>query len=174
MIFTFWGTWFCFYILITLIAISAKSSHTDGQVVGLIAVAALFGLFTFAMNTTHLHLILSAQTTVESFIARDQREAEDRVLQEEYGYFFHNFERRKARRRWKKEWGGSSIGDRWKTGTRRERWEQEMGTNPLGWFFPIGRPLGDGVHYESNPRFGPHGEWLMKKDWPKDLQVIGS
>ncbi|OCF44824.1 hypothetical protein I317_01313 [Kwoniella heveanensis CBS 569] len=38
-IFTFWGTLFCFYLLITLIAISAKSSYTDGQVVGLIAVS---------------------------------------------------------------------------------------------------------------------------------------
>ncbi|OCF33821.1 hypothetical protein I316_04533 [Kwoniella heveanensis BCC8398] len=133
-IFTFWGTLFCFYLLITLIAISAKSSYTDGQVVGLIAVAALFGLFTFAMNTTHVHLILCAQTTVESFSARDQREAEDRVLQEEYGYFFHNLERRKVRKRWNEEWGGSSLGDRWVSGTRRQLWEQEMGESVLGWF----------------------------------------
>ncbi|WVQ98282.1 hypothetical protein IAU59_005405 [Kwoniella sp. CBS 9459] len=141
------------------------------KVVGLIAVAALFGLFTFAMNATHVHLILSAQTTVESFSARDQREAEDRVLHEEFGYFFHNFERRKVRRRWKDEWGGSSISDRWVSGSKKQLWEQEMGRSPIGWILPFGRPLGDGMHYESNPRFGPHGEWLKKKDWPKDLQV---
>jgi len=37
---------------------------------------------------------------------------------------------------------------------------------------PIGRPLGNGLIFPSNPHFGPNGEWLQKKDWPKDLQKL--
>jgi palmitoyltransferase len=36
---------------------------------------------------------------------------------------------------------------------------------------PIGRPKGDGIKYKSNPRFGPNGEWLQKKDWPEMLRA---
>ena len=35
---------------------------------------------------------------------------------------------------------------------------------------PLGRAAGDGLHFQANPRFGPNGEWLQKKDWPKELQ----
>lgn len=35
---------------------------------------------------------------------------------------------------------------------------------------PVGRPLGDGVHFPSNPRFGSNGEWLRKEHWPRELQ----
>lgn len=33
---------------------------------------------------------------------------------------------------------------------------------------PIGQPKGDGLHYPSHIAFGPNGEWLKKKDWPRD------
>ncbi|WVW78199.1 hypothetical protein I302_100150 [Kwoniella bestiolae CBS 10118] len=148
-----------------------KSSDTDGQVIALIIMAALFGLFTFGMFAGHVNLILTGRTTVESYARRDQHDAESRVLQQEYGYFFHNKERRKVQKKWQEEWGNTPVDARWVFGTKREMWEQEMGKSPLGWFFPIGRPLGDGIHYDSNPRFGSRGEWLKKKDWPKELQV---
>ncbi|WWC86676.1 uncharacterized protein L201_001553 [Kwoniella dendrophila CBS 6074] len=149
----------------------AKSSGTDGQVIAMIALSAMFGLFTFSMCATHIHLILTGRTTVESYARRDQQEAENRVLQHEYGYFFHNAERRKVQRKWRSEWGSTPVDARWVFGSKMDLWEQEMGRDPLGWILPIGRPLGDGIHYESNPRFGPNGEWLKKKDWPKELQT---
>ncbi|WRT64556.1 uncharacterized protein IL334_001488 [Kwoniella shivajii] len=141
------------------------------KIIGLIVVSAMFGLFTAAMFISHVYLILNARTNVESFASRDQHEAESRVLQEEYGYFLHNTERRKVQKKWKEEWGGSNVGSRWAFGSKLELWEQEMGKNRLGWILPLGRPLGDGIHYEKNPKFGPNGEWLKKKDWPKDLQA---
>ncbi|WWD21704.1 hypothetical protein CI109_106191 [Kwoniella shandongensis] len=117
--------------------------------------SALFGLFTALMLSTHINLIITGKTTVESFKARDQQEQEDRVLQQEYGYLWHNQEKRKVRKRWKEEYGGTAVDARWRHGSSRDMWEQEMGTSPWGWI----------LHFKSNPHFGPHGEWLMKKDW---------
>lgn len=37
---------------------------------------------------------------------------------------------------------------------------------------PIGSPQGDGLHFKSNPKFGQHGEWLKKKDWPTELLTV--
>ncbi|KAK8847616.1 hypothetical protein IAR55_005475 [Kwoniella newhampshirensis] len=162
--FTSWASIYWFYVLITLIVVAARTSNSDGQIIALIAVSALFGLFSALMLSTHINLILTGKTTVESFKARDQQEQEDRILQKEYGYFWHNQEKRKVRRRWKEEWGGSPVDARWRHGSSRHMWEQEMGKGWLGW---ICRPLGDGLHFRSNPHFGPHGEWLMKKDWPR-------
>ncbi|WWC68170.1 uncharacterized protein I206_102093 [Kwoniella pini CBS 10737] len=149
------------------------ANHKVGPaiVVAIIILSALFGLFTFAMCLSHVHLIVTGRTTVESFASRDQHEAESRILQQEYGYFFHNNERRKVQKKWKEEWGNTPVDARWVFGTKLEMWEQEMGKSRLGWILPIGKPLGDGIHYENNPRFGPNGEWLKKKDWPKDLQT---
>lgn len=95
--------------------------------------AAIFGLFAVTMLLTHVQLILSGRTTVESFAARDQREREDALLQTEYGYFWHNMEKRKVRKKWKEEWGGSPVDGRWRYGTRMDRWKEEMGISPLGW-----------------------------------------
>ncbi|WVQ91896.1 hypothetical protein IAS59_005701 [Cryptococcus gattii] len=149
-----------------------KSNSMDGQMIALIVVAAIFGLFAVTMLLTHVQLILSGRTTVESFAARDQREREDALLQTEYGYFWHNMEKRKVRKKWKEEWGGSPVDGRWRYGTRMDRWKEEMGISPLGWILPIGNPQGDGLYFKSNPKFGPHGEWLKKRDWPTELSSV--
>nr|XP_031860752.1 uncharacterized protein CI109_003796 [Kwoniella shandongensis]KAA5527824.1 hypothetical protein CI109_003796 [Kwoniella shandongensis] len=163
--FNLWAMIYYFYMMIILIIVATRTPDIDGQIIALIAVSALFGLFTALMLSTHINLIITGKTTVESFKARDQQEQEDRVLQQEYGYLWHNQEKRKVRKRWKEEYGGTAVDARWRHGSSRDMWEQEMGTSPWGWIFPVGRPLGDGVHFKSNPHFGPHGEWLMKKDW---------
>lgn len=85
------------------------------------------------MLTTHVHLILTGRSTVESFKGRDQMEQEDRILQLEYGYLWHNKEKRKVKRRWKEEWGGTSVDERWKWGTPGELWKEEMGAGWAGW-----------------------------------------
>ncbi|WVQ80221.1 hypothetical protein IAT38_002326 [Cryptococcus sp. DSM 104549] len=169
MLFNFWTLLYCLYIMIFLIVTEVKSTNTDGQVIGLIAVAAVFGLFTGVMGSSHVELILSARTTVETFRGREQHERENDALQREYGYFWHNMEKRKARKHWKEQWGGSAVDSRWAVGTKRQRWEQEMGKPILGWILPIGRAQGNGIHFDTNPRFGPNGEWLMKKDWPQGV-----
>lgn len=83
--------------------------------------------------TSHLYLILTGKTTVESFAGRDQVQRETDVLQREYGYLWHNLEKRKVKLRWKKDWGGLPVDARWKFGTSKQMWEQEMGVSPLGW-----------------------------------------
>lgn len=158
--------------MILLIITEARSNNMDGQMIALIIIAAIFGLFAVVMLLTHIQLILSGRTTVESFAARDQHERENALLQTEYGYFWHNMEKRKVRKKWKEEWGGSPVDGRWRYGTRMDRWKQEMGIAPLGWILPIGSPQGDGLHFKSNPKFGQHGEWLKKKDWPTELLTV--
>lgn len=49
-------------------------------------------------------------------------------------------------------------------------WKRTMGDDPLGWILPIGRPKGDGMEYEQNPRFGPSGERRKREDWPEHLR----
>ena len=86
------------------------------------------------MLFSHIHLILTGISTVESFAARDQHQREADVLQREYGYLWHNMEKKKVKKKWNEEWGGSEVHARWKFGTLRQMWEQEMGRNPIGWF----------------------------------------
>jgi palmitoyltransferase len=95
--------------------------------------SALFGIFTLAMFPSHVHLILTGRTTVESYRGRDQVEQEDRILQMEYGYLWHNQDKRKVRKKWKEEWGGTSVDERWKWGQANELWRQEMGDSWIGW-----------------------------------------
>ncbi|ODO08533.1 vacuolar protein [Cryptococcus wingfieldii CBS 7118] len=170
-IFNFWTGCYCLFTMLLLIITASKTSGIDGQTVALVVVSGLFGLFTITMFITHVMLITSGRTTVESYASRDQLERENSLLQKEYGYLWHNLEKRKVRKRWKEEWGGTAVDERWKFGGKMDMWREEMGPGPLGWIFPIGKPLGDGQHYKSNPRFGPHGEWLLKKDWPLGVSV---
>lgn len=140
-------------------------------------------------------MILEGKTTVESFAGRDQMEMENSVLHREFGFMWKDHDKRKVKRRWKEEFGGVHVDDRWKVGTWKDRWMVEMGSRPLGWFrelslprrvpawtsldsraavfvdapVPIGRPQGDGLHFPSHIAFGPHGEWLKKRDWPRNM-----
>jgi palmitoyltransferase len=132
------------------------------------------------MLVTHVYLIITGKSTVESFQGQDQSERETALLQREYGYFWNNQEKRKVRLHWKTEWGDTPVDARWRWGSPRQMWEQEMGIARLGWFrrsicmlaltsVPVGRPLGNGLTFPSNPRFGPNGEWLRKVDWPQGV-----
>lgn len=85
------------------------------------------------MVITHIDLILTGKTTLESFSARDQMEMENSVLHREFGYLLRDHEKRKVRKKWKEEFGGVEVDERWKVGSRKDRWMQEMGSNWLGW-----------------------------------------
>lgn len=95
--------------------------------------AAMFTLFNAMMYGSHVHLFLTGRTTIESFGGRDQVEEEDRILQLEYGILWHNQEKRRVKRRWKAEYGGVSVDERWRSGTKRELWQIRMGRSWIEW-----------------------------------------
>ncbi|TXT16080.1 hypothetical protein VHUM_00583 [Vanrija humicola] len=164
--FNFWAGLFCLYNMILLIVHTAKTPKVDGQQVALIVVSGLLFLFTLVMLfPTHIHLILSGKSTIESFQESAQRRRENHALAEQLGPC--NVKGRRAvLKQWDTEWGGVDISDRWVFGTKSQLWKREMGDNWIRWILPVGKPKGDGIHFESNPRFGPNGEWLPKEAWP--------
>lgn len=140
-------------MLIFLVVTAAKDDSVDGQIVGLIAVyasalmsadarSALFGLFTLAMWSTHVHLIITGRSTVESFKGRDQMEQEDSVLQAEFGVLWNNQAKRKVKQHWKEEWGGVALDARWRWGSAAQLWRQEMGESMLGWICECATTVG--------------------------------
>lgn len=146
--------------------------------------AGILFLFTLLMMLpTHIYLILVGRSTIESFQTGTQQRAEEAVLKFEFDNPVCPTEDvRAVRKQWKEEYGGVAVNDRWRVGRARDRWRREMGKSPVGWVcelssstgrltrsVPIGRPLGDGIHYEQNPRFGPNGEWLPMHQWPPDV-----
>ncbi|KAK4685597.1 hypothetical protein P7C73_g4554, partial [Tremellales sp. Uapishka_1] len=167
--FNFWALCFTLYIFIFLIIHTIKSNSVDPEVVVILAISGLFVLFTILMLPSHIQLILAGMTTVESYRGREQHEVEEGLLQKEYGFLRHISEKRRVRRKWKEEWGGSRVDGRWRFGSKRELWEREMGTSVIGWILPIGKPLTDGIDYPSSRKFGPNGEWLRKRDWPEGV-----
>lgn len=86
------------------------------------------------MFPSHVSLILTAKSTVESYAGRDQVEMENSTLHREFGFIWKDHNKRKVQRRWKEEYGGVNVDDRWKVGSYYERWTMEMGDSPLGWF----------------------------------------
>ena len=85
------------------------------------------------MGPTHVSLILSGKTTVESFNGRDQIEMENSVLHREFGYVFNDHNKRKVRKRWREEFGKVEVDERWAVGSYMSRWKREMGRSWIGW-----------------------------------------
>lgn len=148
--------------------------------------AAFLALFTaFMMLPTHIFLILKGRSTVESFQSSSQLKAEQSTLENEFQSKCLTAEMRRVRRQWEVEYGGVAVNDRWAFGRKRDMWRREMGPSWLGWLcelvfslqrfahrpVPIGRPQGDGLHFPANPRFGPNGEWLPMREWPKVVAI---
>lgn len=160
--------------------------------------SAIFGLFSIMMFIQHVYLILTGKSTLEAFATQDQSHREQRVLSRHFGWL-DNSGKRKVVKQWREEWGGSQVDERWKAGSAMDMWRREMGNKWYEWIcmsfhpplalrergieskgcrgsvklicsVPVGRPLGDGMHFPQNPRFGPNGEWLKKKDWPEGVQ----
>lgn len=53
---------------------------------------------------------------------------------------------------------------------RLANWKQTMGPAWWMWVLPLGRPEGDGLDYDVNPRHGPLGEWRRRPEWPEELR----
>ncbi|KAJ7092426.1 DHHC palmitoyltransferase-domain-containing protein [Mycena belliarum] len=143
----------------------------DPQEVVVIALAALFALFTLSLGAAHTRLILRSQTTVESLGVQRMKERESAALAAAGMGCFDVGAKRRARIAYDKEWGvPEKEGNIWWAGSARAGWEDVMGRSVWGWIFPIGAPLGDGLHYRPNPRFDADGRWRRRSEWPEALR----
>ncbi|CAA7262198.1 unnamed protein product [Cyclocybe aegerita] len=170
-------TVFTSYVFATQLAyviIEMNSTHNSAnlnpQEIVLVALAALFFLFTSSLVTSHTHMILKGQTTVESMQIRSMKERGDHMLANALACWEFGAKRRKQRE-WDYEWGAlNTEGNIWWRGSSREEWVDVMGKNRLGWIFPIGRSLSDGLSYPVNPRFDSEGRWRRRSEWPEHLR----
>lgn len=141
------------------------------QEIVVVALAALFSLFTFTLVVSHTHMIMLGRTTVEHMQIETLKEREAEQLGKAYRFWQLRGKRRTVEE-WDREWGRlGTEGHIWWIGGKRREWEAVMGKNVWGWFLPIGRGEGDGVVFPVNPRFEPGtGRWRRREDWPKELR----
>lgn len=170
LIFCLWSTLFTLYVLVVFAVKMAQMGSVDGQMIALIVIAAMFAAFTTTMGLGHIGLITSALTTLESFSIRAQRDRERHLLQQSYGFFKLGTKRRLLKK-WNRDYGDlKTEGNRWYVGPAMWEWRRTMGDSPLGWVLPIGRPKGDGLAYDQNPRFAADGRRRKREEWPEDLR----
>ncbi|OCH92562.1 zf-DHHC-domain-containing protein [Obba rivulosa] len=170
-----WAMIFCMWTFATLLSQLVKEGGNDGsnidpQEIVIVALAALFTLFTFALFTSHMYLILLNQTTVESLSVRRMKEREKHVLGRMFAWYEFSA-LRKTKKQWDAEWGDPNTeGNIWWLGSRRKNWEAVMGHHVWEWFLPLGRSPADGLSYPVNPRFDEDGRWRPRREWPPELQ----
>ncbi|KAJ7123731.1 DHHC palmitoyltransferase-domain-containing protein [Mycena epipterygia] len=167
---------FTSYTFASLVAFNVPA-QTDGgrsvdpQEVVIIALAALFALFTASLGVAHTRLILLSQTTVESLGVQRMKERERAGLEEAGVRCWEVGAKRRAIATYDKEWGAPDTeGNVWWAGSARAGWEDVMGRSVWGWIFPIGGPLSDGLNYRPNPRFDTDGRWRRRSEWPEALR----
>ncbi|THV03544.1 zf-DHHC-domain-containing protein [Dendrothele bispora CBS 962.96] len=161
--------------------LGAKS--LDVQEIVIIALAALFFIFTLGLLVSHLHFLSLSQTTVESLQHRTLTEREDRVLADVFGVCSPSGFRSKTRvkRSWDEEWGRiGKEGNLWWTGSRLAGLEETMGTvrrtegnwwGWMSWVLPVDKKENlVGLWYEPNPRFDKEGRWRPRNEWPEELR----
>ncbi|KAJ7061765.1 zf-DHHC-domain-containing protein [Mycena amicta] len=135
------------------------------------ALAALFLLFTASLLFAHIRMILSAQTTVEGLDVRRLKERESAQLAADGWGFLAGWRKTPDPRILRRRVGRPDTeGNLWWPGSMRAAWEDVMGPRWLGWIFPIGRPLGNGLTYRPNPRFDADGRWRRRVEWPEALR----
>ncbi|KAJ7574053.1 DHHC palmitoyltransferase-domain-containing protein [Mycena floridula] len=164
---------FTSYTFGTLLGYNVNADgDVDVQEIVIIALSALFAVFTSTLLGSHIWLVWLGQSTVESM---DIKNLKERI---KYGTFGVDEEEQgcisrpnlKAVRAFREEWGNPDTeGHIWWMGSGRKGWEDVMGTNWLGWFLPIDRPLADGLSYPVNPRFDEQGRWRKRSDWPASV-----
>ncbi|KAJ7607527.1 DHHC palmitoyltransferase-domain-containing protein [Roridomyces roridus] len=159
----------------TFASLLAFNVHRDGDVdpqeVVIIALAAFFALFTSTLAVAHTRLILLSQTTVESYTVQTLKEREADGLRIAGLKEWDCRAKRQALASYDAEWGAPNTeGNLWWAGSKRKGWEDVMGASVWGWIFPIGAPLGDGLHYVPNPRFDADGRWRRRSEWPAELR----
>lgn len=170
-----WAMLFCIWTFGTLLAQVIKvnkepNGDLDPQEIVILALSALFLLFTSTLLVPHVRLIILNQTTVEYMYHQSMEERESHNLSKLFA-FYQFREKRELRRQWDAEWGKiGTEGNLWWLGSARKNWEYTMGSSVLQWILPIPGTQGDGLTYPTNPRFDAEGRWQPRKDWPKELQ----
>ncbi|KAJ6554392.1 DHHC palmitoyltransferase-domain-containing protein, partial [Mycena capillaripes] len=150
--------------------LGGEDGDVDPQEVVVIALAALFALFTSTLGVAHTRLILLSQTTVESLSVQRMKEREGEGLRDAGIGCWELGAKRRALAAYDAEWGAPDTeGNVWWAGSARAGWEDVMGKSVWGWIFPIGAPLGDGLHYRPNPRFDADGRWRRRSEWPAEM-----
>ncbi|KAF8920141.1 DHHC palmitoyltransferase-domain-containing protein [Mucidula mucida] len=163
---------FTAYTFGTLLAYTVRGGDDDLDVqqIVIIALSALFFIFTFSLFVSHCHLLYLSQSTVESMRDRTMKDRESHVMNDALG-FCNLRTKQELKRSWDEEWGRiGKEGNMWWLESGRKGWEDTMGTWWVGWIFPVGRGLSDGLHYTPNPRFDQEGRWRRRKDWPTHLR----
>ncbi|KAJ7819239.1 DHHC palmitoyltransferase-domain-containing protein [Mycena leptocephala] len=112
----------------------------DPQEVVVMALAALFALFTFSLGVAHTRFILLSQTTVESLGVQRLKEREGAGLADAGIGCWEVGAKRRALKAYDAEWGAPDTeGNVWWPGSARKGWEDVMGRSVWGWS-PL-RPL---------------------------------
>jgi len=165
---------FTAFVLATLIPfvvlIINGGGNLDVQKIVIIVLAGLFSLFPCTMFINHVRMISTGLTTVEMMQMASMEHRENILLGKFYSWWEFGAKTQK-RREWDKEWGSlSTEGNIWWKGSRYAEWVDVMGVSWLGWIFPVGRGLGDGLTYPVNPRFDEEGRWRRRAEWPEELR----
>ncbi|KAK0469945.1 zf-DHHC-domain-containing protein [Desarmillaria tabescens] len=166
---------FTAYTFATLLTYNIRSATATGgdldvQQVVIIALSALFFIFTTTLFISHVRLLYLSQTTVEAMYDRSMKEREGHMLNDAFGLCGFT-QKIRLHRSWDVEWGRiGKEGNLWWLGSGRKGWEDVMGDWWVGWIFPVGRGLSDGLNYTANPRFDEAGRWRRRKEWPVELQ----
>ena len=99
-----WAPAYCVYILVTL----ALFVDLDGQIIAVLALAAVFAFSTVLMSLAHLRLVLLNLTTIEAAHVSDRRRRERLRLIDMHG---HGNLRAKwhTQRQWDQDWGRCAL-----------------------------------------------------------------
>ncbi|PWN35630.1 zf-DHHC-domain-containing protein, partial [Meira miltonrushii] len=155
----------------------------DGYMISLFPICAMFILFTTALIVTHTYLFIVNLSTIEHMGYERQKTREDILLDrwvvdsaEHEGrpkpdWFAQIRARNAMKAKWAEQWGKPKTEANLFWLDVGPNWREAMGDNVFGWFLPIGRGRNaNGLAYEANWRFGPQGEWTLRREWPKRLQ----
>ncbi|KZV83958.1 zf-DHHC-domain-containing protein [Exidia glandulosa HHB12029] len=178
-VFTEWGAVYCLYVFLSLLIATIRLNNRgrgggdiDAFYIAIMALAALFSLFTVGMAATHIRLNMSNLTTLESMNAHQMWEQESAVLANALPWWDAR-SRREIRKRWDDEWGNPRTeGNIWWLGSASANWHARMGDSVVGWFLPVLGKRSDshGLDYAVNPRFDEEGRWRRREEWPEHLR----
>ncbi|KZV82021.1 hypothetical protein EXIGLDRAFT_779065 [Exidia glandulosa HHB12029] len=176
-VFNEWAAVYCLYVFISLLIATIRLNNRgrgggdiDGFHIAIMALAALFSLFTVGMVATHIRLNMDNMTTVESMNAHHMWEQEGAVLANALPWWDAR-SRREIRKRWDHEWGNPrKEGNIWWLGSASVNWRARMGDSVVGWFLPTLGKRPDGLEYPVNPRFSDDGRWRRREEWPEHLR----
>ncbi|THH03993.1 hypothetical protein EW145_g5843 [Phellinidium pouzarii] len=170
-----WCPLWLLWIFATLVAMNAKrdpdpSINIDPQQVVIMALSALFFIFTILVLMAQIRLIILNQSSVESMITSTMKEREGATLKRMVPICSFR-KKREIMKQWDVEWGAIyTEGNLWWLGSAKANWEHRMGKNRWAWFLPVGHSEGDGLTFPTNPRFDKEGRWRRRNEWPPELR----